>query len=627
MSTSVGRFFTSLLARILFGVLIIAFGAWGVADMLQRSPERQAVIGVGDIEVFSRQVKHAFVSELRRLKQQFGPQLTAAEAAKYGVFDQVLSQLASRALLDAAAKAMNVGVSDAAIQNLITGNTAFLGEDGKFNRNRFRLVLENNGYTEAEFLTMTRGDMVRRRILESVREPVTVPQILVDTLLRYEGERRITEVFTVEAAEQPSLADPGDEVLAPYEKAHAATYTAPETRKLTVLAIRPDDVKNRIEITEDALHTHFEQHAAEFAQPEQRKLRQILVKDEAAAAKVAAALKEGRAPDAVAKAAKAALTDLGWVVREGMLSSLAEPAFAATKGDILSPLKTPLGWHVVIVEDVRPAHAPDFASVRPQLVEEVRTEQTLAALYRASTALEDALAAGASLEEAAKLNALSVIAVDAVDAKGNAPDGTPVKALPSSAEMVKAGFAQESGAQSSLMEYEGEPGGYFVVRTDAVTPAALRPFSTVRATLLTAWRGEKQHEAAFEKAKTLATAFAETKDAGAFAKANHLKVATTAPLFRSGGNREMPRELVKSLFSLEIGQTGSAPTQTGAMVARLSAVHPVDLADFTGSLEQGKRQLHAALGDALMAPFTTQLTDTFAMRQFRSVESLVQELN
>ena len=46
------------------------------------------------------------------------PAATAADAQKYGIFDQVLSQLATRALLDAAAKDMNVGVSDEAVQRL-----------------------------------------------------------------------------------------------------------------------------------------------------------------------------------------------------------------------------------------------------------------------------------------------------------------------------------------------------------------------------------------------------------------------------------------------------------------------------------------------------------------------------
>jgi peptidyl-prolyl cis-trans isomerase D len=627
MSNSVGHFFTSLLAKILFGILILAFGAWGVADMLKRSPEKQAVIGVGDVEVSSRQVKRAFVSELRRLRQQFGSQLTAADAAKFGVFDQVLSQMASRALLDAAASRMNVGVSDAAIQELIVGNNVFQGEDGRFSRERFRRVLENSGYSENDFLFMTRHDMVRGRLLDSVREPVTVPEILATTLLRYEAERRIAEVFAVTADAMPQPQDPGDEVLTAYQKDHAAEYTAPEIRRLTVLAIRPDDVRDQISVSEDDLHDYFERHSGDFVRPETRHLRQILVKDEAAAAQVSAALKEGRAADAVAKEAKSTLTDLGWVAREGILSALGEPAFAATKGEVLPPLKTPLGWHVVVVEDIRPARALDFAEAKPKAAEAARAERMLAAIYRLSTALEDSLAAGASLEEAARLNKLSVVTVDATDAEGKTPGGDPVEGLPATAEIVRAGFAQETGNQSSLMEYEGEPGGYFVVRTDATTPAALKPFARVRGDLLAAWRNEQRHQAAREKAKALAADFATAKDAAAFAKAHGVKIETTQPFFRSGGARGLPRDLVKSIFALDPGQAGSAATPEGAMVARLTEVRPADLAEFAGAMEQGKRQLRAALGDALMVPFTTQLTDAFPIRQFRSVESLMREIN
>ncbi|MBN2753177.1 MAG: SurA N-terminal domain-containing protein [Rhodospirillaceae bacterium] len=627
MSNSVGRFFTTLLAKILFGILIIAFGAWGIADMLRRSPEHEAVITVGDVEVSGRQVKRAFVAELRRLRQRFGPQLTAAEAAKFGVFDQVLSQIASRALLDAAAKDMNIGASDAAIQALITKNAAFLAEDGTFSRERFQRVLENNGYTEIDFLTMTRGDMTRQRILNSVREPVVAPTILVDTLLRYEGERRVADVFALKSADMPVLADPGDDVLTAYQKAHAAQYTAPETRKLSVLPIRPEDVQKRLEISDDDLHAYFDSHATELLEPEQRKLRQILVKDESTAEKVAAALKEGRSPEVVAKDSKAVFSDLGWVGRDGLLSNLAEPAFAAEKGNILAPLKTALGWHVVMIDDVRPAHQPEFKAVKDKIVAAVKSEQTLAALYNASTALEDAIAAGATLEEAAKLNELKVVTLDAVDAKGETPEGKAVTAIPAVTDIVKAGFAQEAGEQSPLTEYEGEPGGYFVIRTDAVTPATLRPFVEVRAALLAAWRTEKQQEAVVEKAKTLAEAFATDKDIKAFAKANHVSIDSTQPIFRSSGGRDLPRDLVKALFTLEPGQTSSAATSDGAMVARLSTIQPVDLNDFKGAIEQGKQQLRSALGDSLMMPFTTQLTDSFQMRQFRSVDNLIQELN
>lgn len=623
MSKSVGKIFTSFLLKILFAVLIVAFGAWGVADMLKRSPEHQAVIKVGDVEVDGRQVKRAFATELKRIRDQFGPQVTAADAQKYGIFDQVLSQLATRALLDAAAKDMNVGVSDEAVQALITGNSAFQDQNGNFSPERFRRVLDNNGYHEADFLSGTRSDMIRQRVLDSVRGPVVTPKILVDTLLRYEGERRTAETFLVEAKAMPQPADPGDEALQAFQKDHAEAYTAPETRKLTVLALRPDDVK--IEISADALKTYYEQHAADFAEPEQRKLSQILLRDEATAAKAAAALNEGRKPDAVAKEVGGALTDLGWVARDGLLSSIGDPAFAAKAGAILPPLKSPLGWHVVLVEAVRPAHQASFDEARARIETAVRTEESLGALYRLSTAVEDSLAAGATLEEAAKTNKLAVHVLDGVDAEGAGADPKATSDLPALAEAVKAGFGQEAGAVSPLMEYEGEPGGYFIVRTDAVTPAALKPFAQVRAEVLAAWRAQEQIKAAVAKAEELAKGFAEAKDAAAFAKANGVKLETTPDLYRSQG-ANLPQALLAKIFAVEPGEAASAPAPGGAMVAKLKAIEPVDPKVFEAGLEQGKRQLRGALGDSLLAPFTTQLADSFKMKQYRSVDSLVQEI-
>lgn len=623
MSKSVGKIFTSFLAKILFAVLIVAFGAWGVADMLRRSPEHQAVIKVGDVEVDGRQVKRAFSTELRRIREQFGEQITAAEAQKFGIFDRVLSQLATRALLDAAAKDMNVGVSDDAVQTLITSNAAFQDQSGTFSPERFRRVLETNGYREADFLAGTRGDMIRQRILESVRGPVVAPKILVDTLLRYEGERRVAETFLVAAKAMPLPADPGDAVLEAFQKDHAASYTAPETRTLAVLPLRPEDVK--VELSEDDLKARYEQHAADYAEPEQRKLSQILLRDEASAAKVAAALNEGRKPDAVAKEVGGTLTDLGWVVRDGLLSAIGDPAFAAKAGAILPPLKTPLGWHVVIVEAIRPAHQASFEEARAKVEAAAHAEEALGALYRLSTAVEDSLAAGATLEEAAKTNKLSVHVLEGIDAEGRGADPKAVEGVPALAEAVKAGFSQEAGTVSALLEYEGEPGGYFIVRTDAVTPAALKPFASVRAEVLAAWRAQEQQKAAVAKAEELAKAFADAKDADAFAKANGVKLDTTPELYRSqGGN--LPQELLARIFAIEPGETASTPAPGGAMVAKLKAIEPVDPKVFEANLEQGKRQLRGAIGDSLLGSFTTQLADSFKMKQYRSVDSLVQEI-
>jgi peptidyl-prolyl cis-trans isomerase D len=620
MSNSVGRFFSTLMAKILFAVLIVAFGAWGVADMLRTNPNREAVISVGEVDVTTLQAKRAFMRELQNLRQSFGPQLTVEDAAKFGVFNNVLSQLASRALLDAAAKDINVGVSDNAMQHLIMSNSAFLDETGKFSRDRFRRVLEQNGYNEVDFLAMTRNDLTRQRLIDSVTGPVVAPQILVDTLLRYEGEQRTVDYFTVAASDMPQPKDPGDEALKAYQNDNAARYTAPETRKLTVLLITPEAVGKALTFTEDDLKAYYEEHTNLFSVQETRNLSQILSKSKEDAEKVAKALKEGRALKTVAAEQKATLTNLGWVTHNSLLASISNPAFAAEKGAVLPPIQTPLGWHVFKVVDIRPASTKPFAEAKADVEKALRSDKIMTAIYDKSIAVEDAVSSGATLEEAAKLQGLKALSLPAVTANGQSnPD------VPAIQTVAKAGYEQNEGEQSTLMEYEGEPGGYFIVRTDKITPSALKPFDSIRKDLLATWRGEQQQEEAVKKAADLAKTFAEAKSDKAFAKANKVTVKTSAPMYRSS-QAELPQPLVKAIFDAKIGNADSAATADGAIVARLKEIKPVNLDDFKETLAEGKRQLRGSLGNIVMSPFTQQLTETFDMRQGRSVESLVQEL-
>ena len=624
MSNSIGHFFSSLMAKILLGFLIVAFGAWGVGDMLRGNPSRSAVLKIGEVTVSTSEVRRAFVNEMRRLRQAFGPQLTAQDAAKFGVFDQILSQMATRGMLEAAASDMNVGVSDAAIQKLITTTPSFMDQGGKFNREYFRRVLETNGYSEKSFLAMAMDDMTRQRVLDSVRLPVVVPDIMVEPLLRHQGERREIETLKIAAAAQAVPADPGDETLSAFHKDHPRAWTAPEYRKITVLVLSEDAVRDQVKLTDADLKTYYDEHTGDFTEPEGRELSQILVKDEDAAKRVAAALREGRAPDAVAKAEKAAVTDLGWVTRDALFDSLSRPAFAAKKGEVLDPISTRMGWHVLVVKDIRPAKTAEFGAVRDKVKTAAAADKATGALYRLSATVEDALAAGTSLEDVAKAQKLKLTAIAAVDAKGLAPDGKPAATLPSP-EILKAAFEQDGGNQSPLTEYEGNPGGYFLVRTDGVTPSALRPFAEVRGQVLDAWRADRRQAAAEAAAKALADDFAKAGDAAAFAKA-HKAAAKTETVTRAG-DADLPPALVAKLFEAKPGQAETAPAADGAIVARVAKVIPVNVEDYREVINRGKRQLRQAMGDALLAPFTTELGDKFAIKQFRSVDSLVKDLN
>lgn len=59
--------------------------------------------------------------------------------------------------------------------------------------------------------------------------------------------------------------------------------------------------------------------------------------------------------------------DLGYFTKDRMVKEFADAAFAMKKGEISDPVKSPFGWHIIKVEDVRKVTPPPFADVKDQL--------------------------------------------------------------------------------------------------------------------------------------------------------------------------------------------------------------------------------------------------------------------
>lgn len=59
--------------------------------------------------------------------------------------------------------------------------------------------------------------------------------------------------------------------------------------------------------------------------------------------------------------------ELGYFTKSMMIPEFGEAVFALRKGEISEPIKTPFGWHVVLVEDKRLAAPPAMEDIKDQL--------------------------------------------------------------------------------------------------------------------------------------------------------------------------------------------------------------------------------------------------------------------
>ena len=72
--------------------------------------------------------------------------------------------------------------------------------------------------------------------------------------------------------------------------------------------------------------------------------------------------------------------DLGWVERGQLAGPVEDAIFSSSPGDIHGPVESSFGWHVVVVEAVRPASARPFPECRQEILEELAADRRRAAL-------------------------------------------------------------------------------------------------------------------------------------------------------------------------------------------------------------------------------------------------------
>jgi peptidyl-prolyl cis-trans isomerase D len=565
------------IVKALFVVLILSFVAWGVADYIARSRAPTSVATVGDVEIAPTTLSTAVNQESQRLRQMFGT-LEREQLRQLGVVDQVLQRLIGQTLVELEARRLGVTVDDQVVRAAVQANPAFKNEQGQFDRNRFQVVLNQAGFTEASFVALLRQDLLRSQLLTAVASGAHAPDALVSALVKHRGERRVVDYATVPLPGAETIAAPTDEQLAGYHKDHAAEFTAPEYRDISWVRLAADDLVATTQPSEDQIKDAYDAHTDEFRQPETRTVEQILFSDEAAAKAASERLAKGEdfAKVAADTGTPADQLALGTVKHDDLPPDLADAIFGATVNQATEPVKSDFGWHIFRVTAVTPEAVRTLADAHDEIAQGLAHDKAADAVYEEANKLEDLVSGGTSLDDAAQRLGLKIEKTEGIDAQGHTADGTTVT-LPNSDAMLKAAFAVPEGQATSLIESKtGDE--YVVARADRVTPPALKPLETVKSQVETDWVNDQRDKAAKARADELADKIKGGATFADVAKAASLTVATSDPFTRTGeGLGTLPQSLPANVFAAKapgevtVAQAGAA----GYVLAQLKEIKPV----------------------------------------------------
>jgi peptidyl-prolyl cis-trans isomerase C len=138
--------------------------------------------------------------------------------------------------------------------------------------------------------------------------------------------------------------------------------------------------KIRGTVTPEAVKKRYQAYLKTQKTGTEVRARHILVKTEAEANKIIAALKKGGdfaklARDKSTGPSKVQGGDLGWFAKGEMVPEFDKVVFKLKKGEYTKkPVRTQFGWHVIKVEDRRKKAPPPLATVRNQLARTMARE-------------------------------------------------------------------------------------------------------------------------------------------------------------------------------------------------------------------------------------------------------------
>lgn len=140
-------------------------------------------------------------------------------------------------------------------------------------------------------------------------------------------------------------------------------------------------VASQVKVSDADVKAFYDKNHAQFDKPEQVRARHILVADQGKANEVLGKLKAGGSWDALAKqystdpSTKDKGGELGFFGRGQMVPQFQDAAFGAKVGQIVGPVKSPFGYHVIQVEEKKPATKATYASVQKQIRDQLTSQQ------------------------------------------------------------------------------------------------------------------------------------------------------------------------------------------------------------------------------------------------------------
>ncbi|MFS0771361.1 peptidyl-prolyl cis-trans isomerase [Sphingomonas sp. 1P08PE] len=596
---------------IVLGVIALAFAAGDVSNLAGSAGGLGGndVAKVGSEEITVGELRQRATDEVAAARRT-QPTADMAAYLQAGALEQALDRMIAATSLAVFGRDQGMVVSKRLVDGQIASIPALQGPTGKFDENLYRRILAERRLTDAGI----RKDIALELLAQQLTAPTVGASLIGEQVARpYAAlllERRQGQAGFIPTAALPAGPAPMAAELQTFYARNLSRYRLPERRSLRYALVTPEQVRASVTPTEAEIAQAYQQNRATYQASEKRTVSQVIVADKAGADALAARVRGGASLQDAARAAgleAATLTSLDKAALAAQSSpAVADAAFAAQRGAVIGPIRSPLGFAVARVDAVEQVAARTLDQVRPALVAEIAQRKGTDALATLYDKIDDGLGGGATFDEAVKDAKLQPRSTPALTAEGIDPTA-PGQPDPALRPLLAAAFSAAEGDAPQLVQ-TGADGGFAIIAVGQVTPAAPRPLADIRDRVTADLIADRKRQAARRiAAQVLAAVNKGTPLSQAMAIAGNGsgQVRTLAGTRADLSRQQSPDPAMATLFSITPRSTRvlEAPDGSGWLVVRLDATQQVDPASNPAAIAGVRRDLGRLTGNEFVQQF------------------------
>jgi peptidyl-prolyl cis-trans isomerase D len=385
-------------------VLIVPpFALFGIDFYFKNTDTAGALAKVGGSSITEAEFSQALRQSQDKMREMMKGNPDPSVLNSPQLKESVLNELIERRVTLARAGQSGMAVSDAELQKIIAGIEAFHDTTGKFSRERYRQLLQGQGMTPTSFENTIRTNIMLDQIRGAYAGSAFVPVSVADRLLKIREQEREVSQVVFNPADFRKQVNVSDADAQKYFTDHKNEFVIPERVKVEFVVLSLEGFQRNVQVTDEEVKKFYDENLSRYQVAEERHASHILIAVAASAPAEEKAKAKAQAEDLLAQvkanpkkfgelAAKYSKDpgsaekggDLGFFTRGLMVKPFDEAAFSMKVGDIVGPVETQYGYHIIRLDGIKPTQTTPLATVKAQIVEDLRKPKVSKAFAEAA---------------------------------------------------------------------------------------------------------------------------------------------------------------------------------------------------------------------------------------------------